>query len=125
MFTNILLPVDGTVPALQAARHGIQLAQALSARVAVLTVTIPWAAYFARELAVVVPEVVIPKVEYDYKRETTAACILQNVVADARCSGVRAKSLHRCHHDPYRAIIDVAENEGCDLIVMASHYDKR
>ena len=80
----------------------------------------PWAAYFARELAVVIPEVVIPKSEYDYKRETTSACILQNVVAEARLNGVQVKSLHRCHRDPYRAIIDTAEHEGCDLIVMGS-----
>ena len=25
------------------------------------------------------------------------------------------------HEHPYRAIIDTAESEGCDLIVMASH----
>ena len=81
MFTNILLPVDGASTSLRAARHGIQLAKILSGKVTVLTVTTPWAAYFARELAVVIPEVVIPKSEYDYKRETTAACILQNVVA--------------------------------------------
>jgi nucleotide-binding universal stress UspA family protein len=124
VFTNILLPVDGTSPSLQAARQGIQLAKILSAKVTVLTVTTPWAQYFARELAVVVPEVVIPKGEYDYKRETAAACILNSVVVDARSSGVRATSLHRCHRDPYQAIVDVAEHEGCDLIVMGSHCGK-
>jgi nucleotide-binding universal stress UspA family protein len=120
VFTNILLPVDGTSTSQRAARHGIQLAKLLSAKVTVLTITTPWAAYFARELAVVIPEVVIPKSEYDYKRETTSACILQNVVAEARLSNVQVKSLHRCHRDPYRAIIDTAEHEGCDLIVMGS-----
>jgi len=125
VFTNILLAVDGTPPSLRAARQGIQLAKTLAAKVAVLTITTPWAAYFARELAVVIPEVVIPKGEYDYKRETTAACILQNVVADARSSGVQARSLHRCHRDPYQAIVDVAEHEGCDLIVMGSHCDNK
>jgi nucleotide-binding universal stress UspA family protein len=123
VFTNILLPVDGTPTSLRAARRGIQLAKLLSAKVTVLTVTTPWAAYFARELAVVIPEVVIPKGDYDYKRETTAACILQNVVAEARVGGVQAKSCHRCHRDPYRAIIDTAEHEGCDLIVMGSDCD--
>ena len=71
----------------------------------------------------VIPEVVIPKSEYDYKRETTSACILQNVVAEARLNGVQVKSLHRCIRDPYRAIIDTAEHEGCDLIVMGSDCD--
>jgi nucleotide-binding universal stress UspA family protein len=120
VFTNILLPVDGATTSLRAARHGIQLAKILSTKVTVLTVTTPWAAYFARELAVVIPEVVIPKGDYDYKRETIAACILQNVVAEARLAGVQVKSHHRCHRDPYRAIIDTAEHEACDLIVMGS-----
>jgi nucleotide-binding universal stress UspA family protein len=124
MFTNILLPVDGSPPSLRAARRGIQLAKTLSAKVTALTVTTPWAAYFSRELAVVIPEVVIPQGEYDYKRETVAACILQNMVAEAHTAGVKVKAVHRCHRDPYRAIIDTAEHEGCDLIVMGSHCEK-
>jgi nucleotide-binding universal stress UspA family protein len=103
MFTNILLPVDGS---------------------AVLTVTTPWAAYFSRELAVIIPDVVIPQPDYDDKRETIAACILQNVVADAHSARVEVRSLHRCNSDPYRAIIETAEREGCDLIVMGSHRER-
>ena len=124
MFTNILLPVDGSAPSLRAARRGIQLAKTVSAKVTALTVTTPWAAYFSRELAVVIPDVVIPQGEYDYKRETIAECILQNVVADAHSARVEVRSLHRCNSDPYRAIIETAEREGCDLIVMGSHRER-
>jgi len=124
MFTNILLPVDGSASSLRAARHGIELAQALSARVTVLTVTTPWAAHFAREVAVVIPEVVIPQASYDHERESVAACILQNIVADAHSARLEVHSLHRCNRDPYRAIIEAAEREGCDLIVMGSHRER-
>lgn len=124
MFTNILLPVDGSVPSLRAARRGIQLARALSAKVTALTVTTPWAAYFSRELAVVIPDVVIPQGEYDYKRETIAACVIQNVVGEAHAAGLMVTPVQRCHRDPYRAIIEVAEREGCDLIVMGSHCER-
>lgn len=124
MFTNILLPVDGSAASVHAARHGIELARALSAKVTVLTVTTPWAAHFSRELAVVIPEVVIPQPDYDDKRETIAACILQNVVADAHSARVGVRSLHRCDPDPYRAIIETAKREGCDLIVMGSHRER-
>jgi nucleotide-binding universal stress UspA family protein len=123
MFSNILLPVDGSAASLRAARHGIELAQALSAKVTVLTVTTPWAAYFSRELAVVIPEVVIPQPDYDDKRESIAARILQNVVADAHSARVEVRSLHRCDRDPYRAIIETVNREGCDLIVMGSHCE--
>jgi nucleotide-binding universal stress UspA family protein len=124
MFTNILLAVDGSGASLGAAHHGIKLASTLKARVTVVTVTIPWATYFSRELAVVAPGVVIPKTEYDYKRETLAACILQNVATYARCAGVGVRTVHRSHQEPYQAIIEAAVHERCDLIVMGSHCDR-
>jgi nucleotide-binding universal stress UspA family protein len=68
MFTNILLAVDGSEASLLAARHGIALARDLKAEIVVLTVTVPWAAYFSRELAVLVPDIVVPQLEYDRKR---------------------------------------------------------
>jgi nucleotide-binding universal stress UspA family protein len=40
---------------------------------------------------------------------------------DARSAGVAVKPVHRSHRDPYRAILDVAEHERCDVIVMAPH----
>jgi nucleotide-binding universal stress UspA family protein len=123
MFTNILLPVDGSEASLRAARHGIELASSLKARVTIVTVTVPWAAYFARELAVVVPDIIVPKMEYDSKREAVAACILQNVAADARCAGLAVKALHRSHQNPYQAIVEAAAQERCDLIVMGSYCD--
>lgn len=58
MFSNILLAVDGSEASVQAARKGIALASCLNAKVTVVAVTVPWAEYFARELAVVVPDVV-------------------------------------------------------------------
>ena len=123
MFTNVLLAVDGSEASLRAARRGIHLADTLEARVTVITVTIPWATHFSRELAVVVPDVVVPKTEYDHKRETLAADILQNVVAEARGADVHVKALHRSHHDPYQAILEAAAHEGCDLVVMGSHCE--
>ena len=123
MIKNILLPVDGSRTSMRAAREGIELAKALGAQVTVLTVTTPWTAYFSRELAAVVPDVVIPQIEYDLKREATAALILNNIVTDARLLEVRAKSVHRSEAHPYDAIVKTAEHEGCDLIVMGSYKD--
>jgi nucleotide-binding universal stress UspA family protein len=120
MFSNILLAVDGSDLSLRAARQGISLANSLKARVVVLTVTIPSSTDFARELAVVVPEVVVPHREYDAKREAATARILHQVVSEAHAAGVRARPLHRCHHDPYRAIVATALHEACDLIVIGS-----
>ena len=121
MFTNILLAVDGSELSLGAARHGIALAAAVKARVTAVTVTVPWAAYFSREPAAVVPDAIVPQTAYELKRQEAAARLLDGIVADARSAGVTAKAVHRSHRDPYRAIIDVAQSERCDLIVMGSH----
>jgi hypothetical protein len=57
---------------LRAARSGIALASSLKSRVTALVVTVPSAAYFSREFAVV-PDVVVPQSEYDRKSSTRAA----------------------------------------------------
>ena len=76
MYRNILLPIDGSQLSLRAAGHGIELARALNARVTVIMVTTPWATQFAREVAVVVPGVLVPQNEYDLRTETSRLQLL-------------------------------------------------
>jgi len=121
MYRNILLPIDGSQPSLRAAGHGIELARALDARVTVIMVTTPWATQFAREVAVVVPGVLVPQNEYDLRTETAACNCLRVVTEEAGSAGVASKALHARHRDPYVAILEAAREHGCDLIVMASH----
>jgi nucleotide-binding universal stress UspA family protein len=121
MFKNILLAVDGSDTARRAAENGMALAQRLAAKVTIVTVTLPWDTYFSRELAVVVPDVVIPQAAYEQKREAMATEVMQRILDQARSAGVAAATIHRCHRDPYQAIIDVASENGCDLIVAGSH----
>lgn len=124
MFSNILLAVDGSEASQHAAEQGIALAKCLSAKVTIVTVTLPWGTYFSRELAVVVPDVVIPQADYERKREAMATEIMQRISSEARKAGVAAATEHRCHHAPYQAIIDVAIETGCDLIVTGSYCDR-
>jgi nucleotide-binding universal stress UspA family protein len=120
MFAHILLPVDGTPSSERAARRGIELAKALNARVTVVTVTTPWAAQFSRELAVLVPEVVVPESEYERKAKAAAELLLERIGDIAETAGVPCKTMHVRHRDPSLAILGTASGEGCDLIVMGS-----
>jgi nucleotide-binding universal stress UspA family protein len=95
MFTNILLAVDGSAASLEAARQGIALAKVLKARVTVVVVTVPWATYFARELAVVVPDIVFPEADYEQKRHSKAVRLLNEVEAHARRADVAVKGVHQ------------------------------
>jgi len=121
MFKHLLLAVDGSRLAESAARHGIELAKALGAKVTVLTVTVPWETQFAREVAVVVPEVVVSKNDYDRDKNSYARGILERTADAARMAGVPCSVQHASHSRPYQAIIDTAAARGCDLIVMGSH----
>src|SRR5687768_5687851 len=121
MFTNILLPVDGSDASFSAARQGVALATTLNSRVTSLVITVPWAAFFAREFAVVVPDVVVPQSEYDRKSDNRAASILQSIETEARQAGVTLTAVHLSHQSPHSAIVEEAAKQGCDLIVMASH----
>jgi nucleotide-binding universal stress UspA family protein len=121
MYGHILLPVDGTEPSERAARRGIELARALKAMVTVVTVTTPWATQFSRELAVVVPDVIVPEREYERKAHAAAETVLARMSDAARAAGVPCKTLHLRHRDPSQAITDAASAERCDLIVMGSH----
>jgi nucleotide-binding universal stress UspA family protein len=121
MYRNILLPIDGSELALGAARHGIDLAKALGARVTAIMVTTPWATQFAREVAAVVPGALVPENEYELRTRQAASRCLSAVTDAALSAGVTAKALHVRHRDPYAAILAAARDEGCDLVVMASH----
>ena len=120
MYGHILLPVDGTGQSERAAHRGIELARALKARVTVVTVTTPWATQFSRELAVVVPDVIVPESEYERKAHAAAATVLARIGEAAIAADVPCKTMHLRHRDPSLAILGDASAEGCDLIVMGS-----
>jgi nucleotide-binding universal stress UspA family protein len=40
---------------------------------------------------------------------------------DAPPAGIRCETMHAKHDQPWAAIIETTGQEGCDLIVMASH----
>lgn len=120
MFKHLLLAVDGSRSAQNAAQHGIELAKALGAKVTALTVTVPWETQFAREMAVIVPDIVVSKDDYDCNRNVYARRILDLTTDAARIAGVSCSVRHASHSRPYLAIIETAVAQGCDLIVMGS-----
>ena len=70
--------------------------------------------------AAVVPYAIVPQ-RLRLKRGGHRRCLLDSIVAEARAADVAAKAVHRSQRDPYPAIIDIAQREHCDLIVMGSH----
>jgi nucleotide-binding universal stress UspA family protein len=116
MYKHILIPTDGSELSNKAIRQGIALAKAVSAKVTGITVTIPFHVF------TVDPEM-LEDTAATYKKRTTAqaAKYLKQVNDAAAAAGVSCSVIHAEHEHPYRAIIDAANTNGCDLIAMASH----
>lgn len=116
MYTNILLPTDGSDLAGKAVRDGIALAQRLGAKVTALTVLIPFHLLsFDTQMIEDTP------VEYATRMNERAVKILGAVAQAAKMAGVGCETVQIDHEHPYQAIIDTAGSKACDLIVMASH----
>jgi nucleotide-binding universal stress UspA family protein len=111
MFKHILLPIDGSDFSLRAIEVGVELAARLGARVYAFHVIEP---YF---------ETIIQLAEDSYNEEMVAHAreCLGGACQRAEAAGVLSESSFVFHDHPYRAIVAAAEEQGCDLIVMASH----
>jgi nucleotide-binding universal stress UspA family protein len=116
MYSNILIPTDGSELAEKAIHHGIALANRIGARVTVLTVLLPFHV-FTTDTQMLEDT----RAQYNARMREHAETTLGAVATAAQAAGVACEMIHVEHEHPYRAIIDTAESKGCDLIVMASH----
>jgi nucleotide-binding universal stress UspA family protein len=116
MYKHILIPTDGSELSKLALEEGVALAKALNARVTVVTVTTPFHVISGNA-------VVLTNTPERYKDHMAAAAkqYLDKGRTIAAAAGVECALVHVEHEHPYKAIIDTAQNRGCDAIQMASH----
>ena len=115
MYSNILVPTDGSDITAKAVQTAITLAKTLGARLTTISVKEPFPYSAISEMQPVPPQ------EFYDAQERIAASRVKAVVDAAAaqgltCSGHTIEALH-----PWEAITDHAKTEACDLIVMASH----
>ena len=116
MYKHILIPTDGSDLSNKAIRHGVALAKAINAKVTGITVTIPFHVF------AVDPGTVTDTPDSYRKRMSAAATKYLTQVKDAAAAvGVTCAVIDAEQEHPYSAIIDAANKNDCDLIVMASH----
>ena len=105
MYTNILLPTDGSELAGEAVQHGIALAKRILPPFHTITTD--------TQMIEDTPA------QYKARVQKHAEKILGAVAAQA--AGVACETIQVEHEHPYQAIINTAASKGCDLIIMASH----
>jgi len=134
MFKHILLPTDGSDLSTAAIHQGILLAKSIRAKITGLyvmprhskilsaaqmpTEVSDQSASRCKELAEAYLETIEKGAEI--ARQVAEAC-LQIILKSAQDAGVACEVVTERADSPYEAIIRVAEQKGCDLIMMASH----
>ena len=119
MFKHILIATDGSELARKAETVGLTLARALNAQVTAVTATKPWDALSISALAERgLPN---PVADYDEAAAASANRILWGARETAKKVGVVCTTLHAKDKYPAEGILETAQKNGCDLIVMASH----
>jgi nucleotide-binding universal stress UspA family protein len=114
-------PINGTTTGATEhwVKNGLSLAKSVGARVTVIIVEEPFnwlnvsetqAQHALEELA-----------KHAEQIKKHAASVLNRVGNAAKQAGVPCDTIQMENAQPYQAIIAMAEDRGCDLIVMASH----
>ena len=118
MFKHILLPTDGSPLSEESARRVALLAKENGARVTALYVKTPAPPhYWSHVIWANLPD---PN-SYDEFSEKEAQLALSAAATICQEAGLGCAKLTRTSEHIYQAIIDVATEQGCDLIFMASH----
>src|SRR5690606_27693461 len=110
-------PTDGSEVSQKGVEQGLALAKSLGSKVTIITATEPFPIIYGRTWNPA------PDAARSFEEENSkaAAEIFAKVVARAAELGVKVQTVHVPNSPPSKAILDKADELGCDLIVMASH----
>ena len=120
MYKNILLPTDGSALSQVAIDNGLRFAKAVGAKVTGIYVMVERQPESFEDYAPV--DVKAPNLDEVAKQE--ADQYLKVIADKARALGVPCETHSMKHASPHQAIITMATQTGCDLIIMASHGKK-
>lgn len=114
MFTKILVGIDGSRAADAAIAHAIELSHGLGSQLLIVSAYEAVSALRSRERLLEPPEdlqsTINPRVE--------ALALLQGAVERARDAGIAEIDSYAREGDAADAILDIAEERDCDLIVV-------
>jgi nucleotide-binding universal stress UspA family protein len=116
MFKHILLPTDGSELSAAAIKQGIRFAKSIGAKVTGLCVMQPQHPFFYE---MEIPTQALEQVTKQSRE--MAETYLAAIEKEAKEAGVACDAVYEKNDYPYAAIIRVAKQKGCDLIMMASH----
>ncbi len=118
MFKHILVPTDGSVLSLRAAKNAVRFAKVHGARITAFYAAPEYHPNIAGDY---LPANFVPLDLYQKQIKKTAGKYLDQIKKLAAVGGVSCSGLYASDDSPYQAIIKAAKQRKCDLIFMASH----
>lgn len=119
MYQKILVATDGSELAGKAVEHGLRLAHAVDATVVLVSVTEMWTPAAMARAVEDGHQNAVKAFEETAHREALA--ILEAAAEKAKTIGVSVECHHVKDRRPSEGIVEVADRQDCDLIIMASH----
>ncbi len=116
MYKRILIATDGSPLSIRAVEHGVALAKSVGADVLALTVTERFHVF-----SLEADQLEDTPAEFRQHARERADKALSDAAAVAEATRVPFTKLHVEADQPYEMIIKTAQDNGCGLIVMASH----
>lgn len=120
MFTHILMPTDGTDHSENAIKRGIELAKLCGAKVTAIHVLPDYRLTISDDGSF--DQGLHGKMEAEARDRGNN--FLEAVKKIATAQGVACDTVMATNSQPFDAIINTANERGCDLIVMTSRYRK-
>ncbi len=116
MYKHILIPTDGSELSQKAIREGVNFAKEIGAEVTGFIAT-------PKFHTVSLNPTMVTDTDEQYRKDSDekAARALDAVKESSESAGVRCTIDSAVDDEPSEAIIDAAQRNHCDLIVMASH----
>lgn len=115
MYKRILFPTDGSEATEKALSSATALARLCGAEIRVLSVKDPYPFAAVSEIHPIAPQ------EFLDAQDRAAKACVQRALDAAQAAGIGATGAVVEAVHPWEAIVEHAQTEGCDLIVMASH----
>ena len=120
MFKHILMPTDGSDHSENAIKRGIQLAKLCGAKITGIHVVPDFRLTISEDSSF---DPALPG-KMDEEARIRAESFLAFVKKTAAAEGVSCETVIATNSQPFDAIINTADERGCDLIVMTSRYRK-
>jgi nucleotide-binding universal stress UspA family protein len=110
VYKHLLLPTDGSELSMQGVKQGLALAKALNSKVSVIVVALPY-------------PLMHPATGDTWRaaQQEVAESAFRLAREAASAEGVEISAITKVSESPADAIVQAAQEQGCDLIVMSSH----